>query len=143
MENWIVASSNAPVIMCIYYAWCNRDFISSMLLAFVGFASFVSHLVENHKHGMPGAIKVSQSASLAWNTLDKIGVFLCVVRGIQLFWNHIPSLWLLICMGLSLLLNLISESDKTPATKTRFIILHCAWHVTIFGCIAIYLKQNI
>ena len=58
MENVIVALSNYPAILPINTALDNRDFGTFAVINFVATASFISHLFENHKHGMPGVLNI-------------------------------------------------------------------------------------
>lgn len=71
MENLLVAVTNLPVILPLYYTWINSDFLSFFVITFVGIFSFVSHLAENHKHGMPGLFAISTSTSYVLNRLGK------------------------------------------------------------------------
>jgi energy-converting hydrogenase Eha subunit G len=142
MENWIIALSNLPALAPLYLALVvHRDLLTTLCLALVATASFVSHLLENHKHGMPGAWPgISAASSIAWNRWDRLGVLLCCTRGAWLFWHKPPTLWLLASMLAASGLNLLSEWDKTPETRTFFIVTHSLWHVCIFTCIALYLS---
>ena len=136
MENWIVASSNAPALVAIWFAAAAEDYPSAVLLVLAAFFSFGSHLVENHKHGMPGAI---QGRSIGWNRCDRAAVVWCCLRAVYLFvWHRWPSLWLLLSMAFFAAFNLASEWDKTRDTKWFYVMLHCVWHIGIWSCIALY-----
>ena len=79
MENLIVALTNTPVIYPILISLKAKDYLTIFSLIFVGTFFFLSHLVENHKHGMPG-IGLSSDISYILNRLDVIGVFIVTLR---------------------------------------------------------------
>lgn len=68
-ENLIVAVSNFPAIYPIITCYQNQDYITLITIGFVAIASLLSHVVENHKHGMPG-IGVSNQISYLLNRFD-------------------------------------------------------------------------
>ena len=139
MENLAVALSNLPVLLPLKTAVARGDFWTTMAIAFVGLASFVSHLVENHKHGMPGLGRVSPEMSYYLNRADVLGCILVVVRlGGLYIARHGWRIWEmrrmdLVSLGLAFVLLRISEYDKyNPDLKWIYIVTHCAWHVAIF-----------
>ena len=52
MENIIVACSNILCILPIRTALMYNDMLTTLAISMVSFASFASHLIENHKHNM-------------------------------------------------------------------------------------------
>jgi hypothetical protein len=140
MENLLVAVTNLPVILPLLVTWNNNDFLSFFVIAFVGFFSFVSHLVENHKHGMPGFFSVSTSTSYLLNRFDVLGVYMTLGRFLYLYslkfgfsTEFITKHYILIgALTGSFMLNIISEYDKSYETKMLFIITHSIWHISIF-----------
>ncbi len=143
MENVIVASSNVfgilPVITCFKHV----DFLTGSVIGLTVGASTISHLVECHKHCMNG-IGYSREVSSYWNRLDVFFAHASAIRiGYLMFkkGNKIPSYILIMLLG-SLGLNLISEYDKYNCDiKTRYIILHSLWHISIFNIINGILKN--
>ncbi len=75
MENLFVAISNLPAVLPIATSYLRKDHVTTCCITFVAIASAISHLVENHKHGMPG-IGFSKNASYILNRID---VAACVV----------------------------------------------------------------
>jgi hypothetical protein len=146
MENIIVAASNFPCIYPISLAYKNRDFLTTGIVTYVASASVVSHLFENHKHGMPGFLKImgissSQKLSYILNRLDVLGAFLTMGRFGYLYYekygltsdfffdNPCYTAWLLSTFGLLF----ISEYDKfNPKLKRIYIFTHCLWHMSVF-----------
>jgi hypothetical protein len=139
-ENWLVALTNLAAIYPIWITTSNGDIVSAMLLSHVAIASFVSHLFECHKHGMPGN-GLSPHTSYLLNRWDGLACLLTTLRFIQLYsfyygtrWMPILSQWIP-CSSLAIgfILLRISEYDKyNPELKTRYIICHCAWHTAVF-----------
>ncbi len=134
--NVIVALSNLSAFRAISLAYEHGDVWTFRALAFVAFFSFVSHLVENHKHGMSG-IGLSQTWSYLLNRMDLLGVFLTAGRFMYLFaqnpsvYINTPYIWIFALPIWALLAA--SEYDKyNPELRTQYVILHCAWHCCIF-----------
>ena len=140
MENIFVASTNIFVVYPIFECYLARDYLTASVLAFVGFFSFVSHLAENHKHGMPGVLGVDRCDSYLLNRLDVLGVILTVLRVGYVFLNGIQMTfifiyeypYLLFAFFVLVFFNLSSEFDKTPDTKYLYVFLHSVWHIGIF-----------
>ncbi|QTF49193.1 hypothetical protein qu_301 [Acanthamoeba polyphaga mimivirus] len=149
MENLIVAISNFPAVLPICLSFLKRDFITFGTITFVSIASFISHLIENHKHGMPG-IGFSQQTSYIWNRFDVLGCILSVARFSYLYYNRhglnvvpiVNNKWLFAMTIPVFILLRVSEYDKyNPNLKTRYIITHCMWHAGIFGLMHYFLKN--
>jgi len=156
MENLVVALSNLTCWDPIWKSYDQGDLITFCLLSFVSLASFISHLFECHKHGMPGFgafFEISpetsydlQEVSYVLNRFDVLGVFLFFGRMLYLWWDSglglslITDHWGLtgLLMYLFCLLR-VSEYDKTVRTKKIFIITHSLWHLGIFIMIGKYL----
>jgi len=136
MENLVVAASNFTAVLPIYTAFVHRDILTASTLIFVVGASVASHLVENHKHGMPGFFPGFPKDSSY--LLTKIDVFACVLVVLRMGPLLYPCLaaipwsqWL-IAIGLFGLLQ-ASEWDKhNPRYKRRYIFMHCLWHMGVF-----------
>ncbi|AKI80017.1 hypothetical protein QJ850_gp682 [Acanthamoeba polyphaga mimivirus] len=149
MENLIVAISNFPALFPIGLSLLKKDFITFGIITFVSTASFISHLIENHKHGMSG-IGFSQRTSYVWNRLDVLGCVLSIARFSYLYYNiHglsvvsiVNNKWLFAMIIPAFILLRVSEYDKyNPNLKTRYIITHCMWHVCIFNLMYYFLKN--
>ncbi len=52
--NLLVAVTNFPAIYAIILAINKHDILTALVITYIASASFLSHLVENHKHGMYG-----------------------------------------------------------------------------------------
>jgi uncharacterized membrane protein YadS len=147
MENIIVAVSNLASILPLYTSYAHNDIITMSLILFVSLASFMSHLVENHKHGMPG-IGFSKKTSYLLNRLDVIGVILLGIRLIYLYYhkyglNFFPIMQqkkLFIMVLILFILLRISEYDKyNPKYKKMYILNHFIWHIGIYYAINVFL----
>lgn len=147
MENLFMALSNLTCILPIYTSWRFKDGKTCLCLCLVSTASFVSHLVENHKHGMPGFFpEMKRSVSYAWNRIDVLGCLILISRLLYLYVN-IYGLILevqLLPLSLPILLNLISEYDQyNPDLKIRYLCLHSLWHLMVFINLNIFLTTYI
>lgn len=136
MENLIVASTNCLAYFPIITSFNQEDYLTCFLLVFVATASFISHLVQNHKHDMPGMFDFSHNISIWTNYLDILGCILVVNRLLHLFyerWKWNKELILIIYhFVLAYALNLVSENT---ISKNTFIICHSLWHLLIFTTI--------
>ncbi|BCS83585.1 hypothetical protein QLL95_gp0538 [Cotonvirus japonicus] len=150
-SNILVAISNFPVILPIALSWSKRDYWTCGAISFVGIASFVSHLIENHKHGMNG-IGFSETTSYIWNRLDVMGCLIVISRIAMVYYNKYglnikPIYNNKIYFATSLLPIIflyISEYDKYNANlKKIYIPTHCLWHTSIFTSMYCFLKYFI
>lgn len=150
-RNIIVAASNATCVYPICKAVANRDYLTAGALSFVSAASIVSHLVENHKHGMPG-IGVSKRVSYILNRFDVLGCGLVALRLGYLYaskYGLSPSIlmnnkWLLVGALIAGLCLGISEHDKYNAKlQNVYMATHCVWHLAIFKLMDMFLTKVI
>jgi len=145
MENLITTLTNLPMLAPIYYAYSNTDYLTTFIISFVFTGSFISHLIENHKHGMPGFIKVSKNTSYYWNRMDVIGCVLVIFRFVHLYFKHIPDITIIdmILILFALSLNVISEYDKfNPQLKWfPYLTLHSLWHIMAGHLMYIFLQK--
>lgn len=85
-ENLLVALSNVLCYYPIRTALQNSDYLTASSIIFVSVFSVVSHLVENHKHGMTG-IWLSKEVSYFLNRLDVLSCFIVIIRFGYLFYS--------------------------------------------------------
>jgi hypothetical protein len=150
LRNILVAFSNTFAIFPIYQSIIYGDYLTCLVLTFVT-SSFISHLVENHKHGMPG-IGFSKNISYFLNRLDVFGCVMVILRLMYLYWltngfylmwiynNNIIVYWSLITFSL----NFISEYDKYNVTlQPLYLVTHILWHINIFLLIDYFLRHLI
>lgn len=148
-ENWVVALSNLVAIYPLLISY--GDTWTFLCLLNVSLASFISHLFECHKHGMPGN-GLSPRTSYLLNRWDVAGCILFTARFVQiyvytygidawpLFINYRWTCMVMACIGFLCLR--ISEYDKyNPNLKETYIMFHVLWHVTIFQCIGYYMDN--
>lgn len=140
LANLYLALSNFPAVYPISRAHRHGDYTTAGIIFFVSVASFVSHLAENHKHGMPG-IGLSQRVSYILNRFDVLG---CVLVGCRLAQLYLSKYGLsmavamdkklkFLAMCLPFVLLRISEYDKyNPTLKPLYIATHPIWHASIF-----------
>ncbi len=141
-ENLLVALSNLPCYFPIQTALHNSDYLTASSIIFVSVFSFISHLVENHKHGMSGFpfLEFSRKVSYILNRLDVLGCFIVIIRFGYLFYSkydtdlrYLIKGNLLIFLLMSVLFLRISEYDKYNARlKYLYMLTHCIWHISIF-----------
>jgi len=151
LENLIVAFSNIPCLWSISQAFRNNDLLTAGIIANVGLASFLSHLVENHKHGMPG-IGFSNKISYYLNRMDVAGCIFVISRLLYLYYHKygcnlnpiVDDLQLCTLLLVSLHLLRISEFDKyNPELKYIYIATHSFWHISIFTTMNLFLSRFI
>lgn len=151
IENLIVAFSNFPCVLSIHSAYINKDMKTLIILIYLSCASFLFHLVENHKHDMPG-IFFSKKISLYLNRLDLLGCFFLVARFIQLYYTkyklspdalYCKKIFLLSSVVSFILLLIPSIVSHHPKRKNVYIVFHSLWHMCIFMVITKYLNNFI
>lgn len=145
-ENVFMALSNIPIIPALLLTY-QHDNITFIALLFVGIASSISHLVENHKHCMKG-IGCSVRTSYVWNRLDVLGCVMVLARMLYLIYVNCTAFTTAIAMLFILLVpiyacNIISEYDKyNPQRKRQYILFHSLWHAMIYIWLYGFLKLN-
>lgn len=139
MENLYVALSNA---VAVYPIWLARERPADCwLLVGVALASAVSHLVENHKHDMPGVLPWLPPRISFWiNRVDAIFAFCAIARFsyLYLFYAKSVDLKVVIVAIVAVMVNLISESDTG---KLVYIPWHIVWHLMAFSLVANVLQS--
>lgn len=128
MENIIVAISNLPALGMIKTSYNHGDYLTSLIVIFLAYFSFVSHLFMSHKHGMTG-FGINKEISKFLNYCD---VFFCFILGIRFLYLNIwriLDIIRIIQLISTFCLNLISESTKS---RRIYIITHSWWHILIF-----------
>ena len=151
LENILLACTNLGAVAPIMTAWKMGDKWTALVIGYVGTASFISHLMENHKHGMSGiGIGFNKKMSYLLNRLDVIGCILTGARLAYIYWlKHGTSLqpllshpYLLALGILSYSLNIVSEYDKyNPRLKWLYIPTHSLWHISVFWIMNRFLQK--
>lgn len=141
MLNLVTALSNAAAYNAIYNSYIFKDWLTMVLIIFAALMSFISHLVENHKHNLVGFNLVSPLTSYILNRFDVFGVILLMLRVIVMYYKkygfsllyfiHYPRNAVLLIFAV--ILNLLSEKNNFIANDSLyFTLIHSAWHVLIF-----------
>ena len=150
--NIIVAITNFTCIFPIYISIKNKDNITVFALIFVSFFSIISHLLENHKHGMTGIFDTSKEISYILNRLDVLGSIIIILRLAKLYYNKYnisaniikSNSVKFILMLLPILFNIISEYDKyNIKLRLFYVITHSIWHLYVFSSIYYFLNHFI
>jgi hypothetical protein len=144
--NILTAATNGVAIYPIFLAYKANDMLTVGLIVTAAMASVVSHVLQSHKHGMWG-FGISPMISWYLDKMDVVGAMMLVGRiGVMAykfyFKEHrsIPRT-LVLSLILSLGSMLISESDYSARTQTRFLICHNIWHVSIFTLLGMFLSN--
>jgi len=144
-ENLLMAVTNMTILAPIILAAISQDYWTLFVVGFVFAASVISHLVENHKYGMPGFIKVSKEVSYYWNRVDVFGCGLVVTRFLYLYVKYGPPItkWDALLTGISLVLNVASGYDKSNGNLKWFpyLTLHSIWHIMAGYLMATFLQK--
>ena len=150
--NIITAISNLTVLYPLYSSFVHADYLTFIPIIFVGSASFISHLFENHKHGMPGIANVSVNISYFLNRLDVAGVAITISRLLYIYYQKhgtdistiLGNKTLCISLVCSFLLNIISEYDKyNSSLRSTYVITHSLWHISIYIIMGLFMKTFI
>ena len=146
MENLITTLTNIPILLPIYQSYVFRDYVTTFCITFVFIASTISHLIENHKHGMPGAIPtISPRTSYIRNRLDVLGCAIVSIRFLILYIKYTPRLPYseILFSALSLAVAALSEHDKyNPNTKWYpYLAFHPLWHLLAAHNMSLYLDK--
>ena len=154
--NLITSLSNITCILPIYEAYSRNAIYLTIIIINSAFWSFVSHLYENHKHGM--GLKIhSKKFSYYTNMLDGISAFILCYWMSCLLFNYcmktieeifeykdedIIMIFLYILTDkcllrifttiLSFFAFSISQIDESKDTRKIYLIFHSIWHITIF-----------
>jgi hypothetical protein len=138
IPNIFTAFTNFAALIPLYICSKSGDDTTSSLVFFAAVSSFFSHLFESHKHGMIG-FGVPRSYSYYLNRVDVVAACLLFLRACFIFYGNYKNLsfnQMSILFGvtsLSFICNKIGESETTIKTRTRYLILHNIWHVSIFS----------
>ncbi len=152
MENLFMSLNNFLCVLPIWKSWEKGDYITTITISFVSTMSIISHLAENHKHGMPGLLGLSKSASYYANRLDVFGSILTNIRFVWLYYQKyklsikpiLENKSLLIAFLLSGACMKISEYDnQNVSLKPRYLVLHGLWHLSIYPIMHSFLTNLI
>ena len=153
INNVITAITNITCIFPIYKSFMYGDWITTGILSFVSIASIISHLVENHKHGMIGCFDVSNNTSSLLNRIDVVGSVMTFGRLLYLYYQKysgrcigpiIYSPWTWFMMFIPFLFLMISEHDKyNPRNRKLYVVTHSVWHLSVFASINYFLNKFI
>jgi hypothetical protein len=148
MQNLITSITNITCIYPIYRSFIRKDWITMSTLSFVSAASVISHLAENHKHGMPGLFNIDPYISFLLNRADVFGSIMTISRLIWLYYQKnginftFTMEWIL--MLLPLIFLRVSEYDKyNVKLRTMYLITHSIWHLSVFLSMDYFLKNFI
>lgn len=150
MENLWMCFNNLPSIIPLYSAYGHGDMTTFATIGYVSSMSAISHLLENHKHGMPGFF--SNRVSYLFNRLDVLGSILTVLRMGYLYYSRyglrIDILFqkrgLIALLITSFICLKISKYDNMNiALKNRYLLFHSLWHLSIYPIMGEFLNEVI
>lgn len=140
--NILTCITNFTAICPILTALNNKDYTTTIAIAFAAFSSAISHLFESHKHNMIG-FNVSPGISYLLNRIDISGVVITGMRLLYIWYNSglglslITNNYKIFFIALLVLsTNFLSELDKG---YKFYIPIHCFWHLAVFLVINKYL----
>lgn len=141
--------NNLPALIPLRRSYMFDDMVTFGTIGYVSSMSAISHLLENHKHGMPGFIPNSSITSWFFNRLDVLGSALVVLRFSYLYYKKYgfnvkpltDNITLVIASVLSFMCQRISEYDnKNVSLKNRYLLFHSAWHLSIYPIMDMFLS---
>ena len=148
IPNLLTAGSIFPCVFPIWCALAAGDIITACCLIFVSVASVISHLWENHKHGMKSITPINKSTSIILCQIDKFAAICTIIRLIylyvQIYGFDFSRLLSYPLMFLPFLFLFVSEYDKyNPKLKWMYLATHPIWHLTAFIAMDFFLKTFI
>lgn len=141
--NIVTAMTNAEAIYPLYVCYKAGDPSMAYLVAVAATASLVSHLFENHKHGMEG-FGFSRRISIATNVVDILASLILIGTVGKMAWNLYlkgDSLFLakiFACYGVCNVFLLLNESDYSASTQRRYLVCHNIWHIGVFTTLRVF-----
>lgn len=134
--NLITAFTNITAFFPLYRSCVHKDFITFGAISFVAVFSFISHLYENHKHGM-GLKEHSKVVSYYLSKLDVLGAWIVVFRLLPMAFAVYDRVGITyyVFAGITGFFGAISEYDITEETRTKYLIFHGLWHLGSFVAI--------
>jgi hypothetical protein len=136
LENILVALTNLYGFRAYFY--CSKFEQSVLLSAMI--SSIIYHLIEHHKHGMPGiSFFNSVDSHIIFLNIDRLYAVICFLTFFEV--NMLNDQNLVICFGTGLFMMFLSEMIfKTPKYKYAYMITHCMWHFLAFHTIYLLRK---
>lgn len=125
--NVFLASTNIAALWPIYYMNKN-NYTTCFLICGAACSSFMSHLLQSHKHNMVG-FGTPKELSRVLSMVDiSFAVNLALHLFLRMSWNLVEEFapWLIV----SFACNLISE--RASLSKPMFVLFHSMWHISIF-----------
>ncbi len=139
--NLLLALSNVVALLPLYLVHQQHDLITLHCVMFVSSMSFISHLLENHKHAMTGINGISSSVSYWFNRLDVLG---CIIMTLRLTYMYLvtngfqvheylmnPEIWLLI-LNSFVVLRLSEYDQLNSEIRTQYVVTHIVWHINAY-----------
>jgi hypothetical protein len=140
--NCVLAFSNITAIYPIRTAFLRKDFLTFLPVLLVSLASFISHIVANHRNGLrgvyPSLVSVRQSALLT--DIDRVLSIFIFARLLYLlptkkFNRHQqkslgPNYIFRVC--LLLFFNTLSALLTSHEIVYPYVAVHSTWHVFIY-----------
>lgn len=140
--NIVIALSSLIFVNPAKVALDAQDDITYNLIVFVMVASFLSHLLENHKMGSRGirfdmTKKDARSMSIKFNWIDRIAAYATFARFVYLYFTSCTDLrhsgcvkvsnddWTM--LGITFLIGFLSEI-RVGNMWAHHVPLHCMWH---------------
>ncbi len=137
MENVILALTNFSAVFAIHAYALRGDYLRAAAIFFAAAASFVYHLIECHKHAMPGigCCTTKRDHILSIN----IARFFAFVAVFVCGWNaHFHELFatnymyiILAIIGITMS-EQVSDYFEPPTQRWIHVIFHSLWHISVF-----------
>lgn len=139
LENIFMALTNLVGLLVIKEARTTRD---QMTIILPMCASFVYHLIEHHKHGMPGMPFLNDYDShQVFLNLDRIFSFVSVCYFFQ--FSLLTNSEILITFGFGLFMMWLSECVYVKSKhQLEYMITHSAWHLLAYRTLHLVLIER-
>ena len=137
LENIVVAITNLVGLLGLHLCQTRREY-RALLMAVL--SSTVYHLVEHHKHGMPGVSNIHLLACLSnpifhqiFLNLDRICAIYCFYVFFRWEALYHPYIVLELTLGLAMMFmaeNVFTGTDVN--SRMLYVITHSVWHLTAY-----------
>ena len=136
MINFVLAITNFTAFFPLRTCFLLEDWLTFVILAWVTFFSFMSHLLMCHKHKLNSPFGNYYGLSYWLNQMDVLGCFLVGGRFIYKFYEIFilgDAIWefdiyLILLTFVFLIINQLSERNN----GLWYCYLHAIWHMGIY-----------
>jgi len=134
LTNTFMALTNLVALPSIIQLFQQTRYVEFFVVFGAAISSFIYHLIEHHKHGMPG---IGYFDSRFWHifflNMDRVFAFLTVIILAYYNPNAITKKRIIFTGLIALVFMTLSETLYRPVRyQKQYIILHTIWHIMAY-----------